>query len=114
MRGALQQIRGAPAVNRSDSCRVRIEKWMSKDGHSRYMKAMDRLAEAALWKEAQEDKTDTQGRSSLKRLADTVPEGERGRELAKYLHQRKLGEEFESEKKKAKHQRRGSNETRLG
>ena len=58
---------------------------MSEDRHPRYMRAMDRLAEAALRKESQEEATATTTAAAAatatttatKRSADALPEGER-------------------------------------
>jgi len=82
--GCTAANRGTPAVNHSDSCRIRIEKLMSEDRRPIYMRAMDRLAEAALRKEAQEETTATTTAAAAaatttatKRSADAVPEGER-------------------------------------
>ena len=46
--GCTAANRNAAAVNHSDSCRIRIEKLMAEDQRLRFMRAMDRLAEAAL------------------------------------------------------------------
>ena len=58
---------------------------MAEDRHPRYMRAMDRLAEAALRKESQEEATatttaaaaTTATTTATKRSADALPEGER-------------------------------------
>jgi len=83
--GCTAANRNAAAVNHSDSCRIRIEKRMAEDRHPRYMRAMDRLAEAALRKESQEEATatttaaaaTTATTTATKRSADALPEGER-------------------------------------
>ena len=57
--GCTAANRNAAAVNHSVSCRIRREKLMSEDRRPRYMRVMDRLADAALRKESQEEATAT-------------------------------------------------------
>ena len=88
--GCTAANRNAAAVNHSDACRIRIEKRMVEDRHPRYMRAMERLAEAALRKDSEKVEataTTTATNSGIpgghataaatKRSADMVPEGER-------------------------------------
>ena len=88
--GCTAANRNAAAVNHSDACRIRIEQLMAEDRRPRYMRAMERLAEAALRKESEKVEataTTTATNSGIpgghataattKRSADTVPEGER-------------------------------------
>ena len=71
---------GTLAANHSDSRRIRIEKLMSEDRRPRYVRAMDRLAGAALRKEAQEETTTNTTAAAAatmtakKKSADAVPE----------------------------------------
>ena len=45
--GCIAANMGAPAVNHSDACRIRTEKLMSEDGHSRYMSLKEKRGSTA-------------------------------------------------------------------
>ena len=82
--GCVAANRNAAAVNHSDACRIRIEKLMAEDRHPRYMRAMERLAEAALRETTATTTATNSGMSgdpaasaAIKRPAEQVPEGER-------------------------------------
>ena len=82
--GCVAANRNSPAVNHSDACRIRIERLMAEDRHPRYIRAMERLAEAALRETTATTTATNSGMSgdpaasaAIKRPAEQVPEGER-------------------------------------
>jgi len=121
--GCTAANRNAAAVNHSDARRIHIEKLMAEDRHPRYMRAMERLAEAALRKESENvEATATTtatnigipGGHATATTRDQQIRFQRENASARYLRQQRSEVRFESVRRKLTRQKRGSDETRLG